>query len=305
MKKLLILFLLIFIPINTEAKPVTTEIYYGVTCPYCHEELNYLEKLQKRFKDNIEIKKYEVWENEENNKLMESKKENLNVKESGVPFTVIGNTAYLGFNSQIQKQIESTFIKNIKNPSFPVIKEAKNMPKPITSIFMGIIDLFSKASIITIIAISIISLLINKKYIILAPITLSLTYIILILTNSLNTTPSLLLTVTNIMLIIFSALLISPQKKETTCKNIIIPVLAGISLSLLQYQNATPILLAKYLNGQTLNTILYAISFFIGLTILCLILNKLLNKIKTKYIISGICLLIIACITILIPDVII
>lgn len=113
MKKLVFILsvaLLLFIPLHAKAEEVV-DIYFfhGDGCPHCSEEMKFLEEIKTKY--NVNIHMYEVWYNTENNRKMEIVKEHFNSK-GGVPFTVVGDQAFLGFSTSIQEDIEAA----IQNP---------------------------------------------------------------------------------------------------------------------------------------------------------------------------------------------
>ena len=81
-------------------------LFYGDGCPHCAAEKEYLKELQSKHK-NLEIITYEVWYNEENADLMQSVKAKLGKNNSYIPFTVIGETSFVGFNSSFENAIEN------------------------------------------------------------------------------------------------------------------------------------------------------------------------------------------------------
>ena len=77
MKKSLKIIVLIFLInivclINVSAKE-TVKLYFfhGDGCPHCHEESLFLKDIQKKYHNDLKIVKYEVWYNENNQKLLE------------------------------------------------------------------------------------------------------------------------------------------------------------------------------------------------------------------------------------------
>lgn len=127
MKKLiviLILFLLPFIKVNAEEVNVT--LFYGKECPHCAKEEKYLEVLEKELGENINIQKYEVWHNDENNKLLTKVRNTLNDKAEGVPFTIIGNKYFNGYNDEIGKEIKKEVINNLKQNTLNIVDLIKN-----------------------------------------------------------------------------------------------------------------------------------------------------------------------------------
>ena len=193
MKKWLIsfiLFFLLFIP-NVSAKEVNLYLFYGDGCPHCAKEEEYLKKLKKDY-PFLNVVKYETWYNEENSKLLTRVKSNLNVNNSYVPFTVIGNLGLTGFNDNTKMQIESKIKYCYKNDcpdivdqtcegselnieadceeeittfSIPLLGkvDAKDVSLPIVAIVMGFVDGFNPCAMW--ILIFLISFLItNKNY---------------------------------------------------------------------------------------------------------------------------------------------
>ena len=119
-KKVLLIFVLLFSfslfnsNIKAENKDVTIYLFYGDGCPHCTSEKAFLKELQREY-PKINIKYYEVWNNPENDKLMQILKEKYEITSKGVPFTIIGDNAFLGYNQNIGYQIEETVKSLIKN----------------------------------------------------------------------------------------------------------------------------------------------------------------------------------------------
>lgn len=87
---------------------VKVYLFYGDGCPHCKKEKEQLNNLRKQYGDTVEFIYYEVWNNEENAKLMDLVKEKMGNDQSGVPYTVIGSNAYIGYNENIGYAIEKT-----------------------------------------------------------------------------------------------------------------------------------------------------------------------------------------------------
>ena len=98
MKKFLfvIICLLSFIPF-VSAKKVTINLFYSSTCPHCKAEKQFLATL-----DDVEVKKYEV---SAYPTLTREVMDNLNIKESSVPITIIGSDYIIGYSDEIQSDI--------------------------------------------------------------------------------------------------------------------------------------------------------------------------------------------------------
>lgn len=103
MKRILIslFFLILFLPnffSAEELKPVTLTIFYGNGCPHCESEMEFLDKISADY-PNLTVRKLEVWYDSNNAKLLSKIAENLGIRNSGVPLTVIGKENVVGYFS--------------------------------------------------------------------------------------------------------------------------------------------------------------------------------------------------------------
>lgn len=137
MKKILLIFifcLTCFLPINSYAlidsyedvvydnvgvklkeDVVNIYLFYGSTCPHCADEKEVLKLLEDKYKDQVKVYKYEVWEDKDNHKIMMDVKEELGVMTSltSVPFTVIGTKYYTGYSEFVGKDLEKQIRLNL------------------------------------------------------------------------------------------------------------------------------------------------------------------------------------------------
>ena len=173
MKKYLILLLAIFTiftPLNTFAissdyedkvynivnvekdeNKVNLYLFYGQECPHCEEEREWLEEIKNEYKDYLNVYEFEVWHNDDNKQKMETVKELLGESKSGVPFTVIGDTEYVGFSETIGSILENKIKayseldnnpNEIKLPLLGTIN-AKKVSIPVVAVILGLIDGFN------------------------------------------------------------------------------------------------------------------------------------------------------------------
>lgn len=95
--KILFIFIICsFCILNVDAKTIKPTVYFfhGDGCPHCKEEKSYLKTVNKK----INLVEYEVWYNEENEEFMNKVKEEMEITETGVPLTIIGNTYFVGYS---------------------------------------------------------------------------------------------------------------------------------------------------------------------------------------------------------------
>jgi len=87
---------------------VNVYFFYGDGCPHCVKEEKFLDELKKEMPE-IKIHAFEVWNNRGNAKMLAKLAEELNLNNTSVPITIIGDTAIPGYLS------DSTTGKTIKS----------------------------------------------------------------------------------------------------------------------------------------------------------------------------------------------
>ena len=108
-----------------EDNKVTLYLFYGDGCPHCANEKEFLKDLEKDF-DSLEIVKYEVWYNKDNQDLLEKVKKDLEIDKNGVPITIIGETVIFGYTDSMQGQITRAVEFYLENDYEDVVFEIKN-----------------------------------------------------------------------------------------------------------------------------------------------------------------------------------
>ncbi len=125
MKKILPIFLFTFIfvshflnwvPQTFADNRVNIYFFWGNGCPHCAAEEPFLEKLQQKYPE-VRVYSFEVWYNAKNRDLLMQAGKILNKQIGGVPFTVIGTNAVVGYlnDETTGTQIESYVLQCLKN----------------------------------------------------------------------------------------------------------------------------------------------------------------------------------------------
>ena len=138
---------------NTKVRKdkITLYLFHGAECPHCQEEIKWLEILQKKYSDTIEIQKFEVWHNDTNSEYLSQVKELFNYDKTSVPFTVIGNQYFVGYSDTIKDRMENTLSSYLEMEvdedeySLPIVGKvnAKEISIPLVAIILGFIDGFN------------------------------------------------------------------------------------------------------------------------------------------------------------------
>lgn len=128
-KLIFIIISIIFISTNVNAKEtdnLTLYVFKGDGCPHCKAEMDYLDTIKDKYA-NLEIKEYEVWYDDDNASLLTKVESYFNIKRSGVPTTIIGNTVIQGYQneSSTRKKIERAINFYEENDYKDIVKEIK------------------------------------------------------------------------------------------------------------------------------------------------------------------------------------
>lgn len=91
--------------------------FYTDTCPHCAKEKVFLEQFEKDYL-SVEIKRFEVGKNSNNLALMAKVGRELNIDAGGVPLTIIGQKAFIGYlddetTGKMIKEAVDDCVKNI------------------------------------------------------------------------------------------------------------------------------------------------------------------------------------------------
>lgn len=94
--------------IPTNEKQVKVYLFRGHGCTHCYDFLNYVaETLLPKYGKRVTFEIYEVWENADNKNLMKKVGKVLGDNVTGVPYIVIGNKTWAGYDPEWNDEIES------------------------------------------------------------------------------------------------------------------------------------------------------------------------------------------------------
>lgn len=91
-------------------------LFWGKGCPHCEEEWKFLNRIAPKYYDKIHVYGFEVWNSEENQKIMNEFKDKLNIsKNSGIPLTIIEDKYYIGYDESYNDEMLKLIKNNHKN----------------------------------------------------------------------------------------------------------------------------------------------------------------------------------------------
>ncbi len=159
-KKISFLFLLISILLLLSTSPVFAQaneavglniyFFWGDGCPHCAEEEPFLETLEEKY-PSVTVVDYEVWYNEENQKILSEFGKTLDFDPSGVPVTIIGDQVWIGFSEEYKAEMENTIQNLLQNPDgFDVGEQVSSHSQHMVTLpILGEIDLEKQSLIIS------------------------------------------------------------------------------------------------------------------------------------------------------------
>lgn len=103
----ILLFASVFFTGQAKAAETNLYLFWGDGCPHCAKEEIFLQSITSKYPD-LKIQRFEVFKNRANAQLMQGVAKQLNASVGGVPFTIIGDKYFIGFDeSAIAPEIES------------------------------------------------------------------------------------------------------------------------------------------------------------------------------------------------------
>lgn len=108
---------LLIIPFNVDAKEINMYLFYGDGCPHCKALEEYLEEEYLSKKD-INLYKYEVWKNAENQALLSKVQEVTQEEALGVPYFIVGETVIQGYSGSSSEERVDKAIKKAQKEDY-------------------------------------------------------------------------------------------------------------------------------------------------------------------------------------------
>lgn len=127
MKKILlwlILTITLLFPMAINAEEINLYLFHSQDCTHCQSERKWLESIKDKY-DNLNIYEYEITRNSDNSALLDKVKERLSSTSNYVPYTVIGEQHWIGWNEDNKVKITEA-IENYDFSKRDIVNEVIN-----------------------------------------------------------------------------------------------------------------------------------------------------------------------------------
>lgn len=102
---------------SNDDKKVNLYLFRGEGCPHCAEAEEWFDSIKGEYGDYFKVVDYEVWNDEDNAKLMEKVAKLRKEDVSGVPYIIIGDKSWNGFDESYEDemidQIKSVYSQDV------------------------------------------------------------------------------------------------------------------------------------------------------------------------------------------------
>ena len=92
---------------DTSIEEVNLYFFHGNGCPHCEEAQEWFDEIEDEYGDKFNLVSYEVWYDEENSSLMSAVAEARGETADGVPYIIVGNQSWSGFDESYEEAILS------------------------------------------------------------------------------------------------------------------------------------------------------------------------------------------------------
>ena len=128
-----------YLNVEKDEEKINIYFFHGDGCPHCAEEEKFLKLLDERYKGQYNIYYYETWYDSSNKQLMLAVKGMMGDDVAvSVPYTVIGNDTFIGYNDATGIKIEDSikhYLGIISDEEYLVNKQKEDIP------FLGKVDI--------------------------------------------------------------------------------------------------------------------------------------------------------------------
>lgn len=122
----LALFSMPFVVHGKEVDKINVYLFRGETCPHCEEAIEFFKSIEEDYGKYFNLVTYEVWYNAENSQKMADIIDYMGIDVKGIPFILIGEDYYEGFDSDWADEIKDKIVKEYNRSSEERVDIIKN-----------------------------------------------------------------------------------------------------------------------------------------------------------------------------------
>ena len=111
-----------------DSDAITIYLFRGKGCGFCRAYLEFMNSIADEYGKYFKMETYEVWNDENNSALMTEVSSYMGQVAQGVPYIIIGEEVFAGYNETYNERIKdaiTTLYKTKKNKRYDVMQEMK------------------------------------------------------------------------------------------------------------------------------------------------------------------------------------
>ena len=101
--------------VNYDENKINVYFFWGDGCPHCESEFNFFDSIENEYGDYFTLNAFEVWNNEENASKLTGLASKMGDEVTGVPYTIIGDKTFMGFNDDYKEEMLNIIKNEYKN----------------------------------------------------------------------------------------------------------------------------------------------------------------------------------------------
>lgn len=101
--------------VTYDENKINVYFFWGDGCPHCESEFNFFDSIENEYGDYFTLNAFEVWNNEENASKLTGLASKMGDEVTGVPYTIIGNKTFMGFNENYKEEMLNIIKNEYKN----------------------------------------------------------------------------------------------------------------------------------------------------------------------------------------------
>lgn len=101
--------------VKYDENKVNIYFFWGDGCPHCKKEFEFFDSIKTEYGNYFVLNTFEVWNNEDNQKLLKQFAAKMGDEVTGIPYTIIGNKTFKGFNENHESKILDAIKEQYKN----------------------------------------------------------------------------------------------------------------------------------------------------------------------------------------------